>query len=114
MIKINIPICNDLFIHICSISLAAMESTLESTINVSSSLAVEGSANLQLASSNAEAVNLSHDDTVDLNNHTQVNLEGKVENIVVLEYLLKNFWTYVQQVNSSSQNFNSKCRRIVS
>ena len=68
--KVNIPIC--------IISLAAMEPIHESTNNVSTSLAVEGSTNMQLTSSNTEDVNLSHDDdTVNLKNQTQVNVEEK-------------------------------------
>ena len=51
------------FIHICIISLAAMESTQISAIDVLSALVVEGTTNVHAASSILEVVSLGHDDT---------------------------------------------------
>ena len=65
------------------ISFAAMEPTPESTIDVSSSLALEDPTNMQGASSNMEDVNLSHDDRVDLNTQTEVNVKDVEESIGV-------------------------------
>ena len=73
--------------------LSAMKPTHEPAINVSFFLALEDSTNMQGTSSNIEDVNLSHDDLVDHNTQTEVN---------------------VKDVNYYTRNFHSKCRRVVS